>query len=91
MHFLQIFKLAMLMGIVDLLALMIGAEGAKTRSKMQRAHFLLRCIFWGDYPTSYGRKGQCETPQEQSDEEIEKRGDCSAPTSAGGPEAEVAL
>jgi hypothetical protein len=48
---------------VDLIALLVGAEGAKTRSKMQRAHFLLRCFFWGDYPTSYGRKGQWETPQ----------------------------
>ncbi|ALC88861.1 hypothetical protein AM500_02890 [Bacillus sp. FJAT-18017] len=35
------------MDIVGLLALWIGAEGAKTRSKMQKTHFLLRWLFQG--------------------------------------------
>jgi hypothetical protein len=79
------------MDIVEFIAVLIGAEGAKTRSKMQKTHFLLRCFFREDYSTSCGSSGTGETPQEQSDEEKEIRGDCPAPTSAGGPEAEVVL
>ncbi|ALC91441.1 hypothetical protein AM500_17820 [Bacillus sp. FJAT-18017] len=48
---------------------MIGAEGTKTRSKMQKPHFLLRCYPWELTQCPNGRKGQWETPQEQSDEE----------------------
>jgi hypothetical protein len=60
------------MDIVEFIAVLIGAEGAKTRSKMQKTHFLLRCFFREDYSTSCGSSGTGETPQEQSDEEAHR-------------------
>jgi hypothetical protein len=56
---------------------MIGTEGAKTRSKMQITHFLLRYSFREAYSTSCGRKGTVGDPTgAYSAEEIGKRGDC---------------
>ncbi len=42
-----------------------------TRSKMQKAHFLLRCFFRDDYSTSCGRSGSAGDPTGACAEENE--------------------
>ena len=63
----------MLEDIVGFAAELIVAEGVKTRSKMQKAHFLLRYLFRDDYSTSCGSSGTGETPQEKRDEEAHRQ------------------
>jgi hypothetical protein len=58
--------------IVDFIAVLIGAEGVKTSSKMQKPYFLLRRFFREDYSKSCGSSWTVVTPQEQRDDEAHR-------------------
>ncbi|ALC89906.1 hypothetical protein AM500_09040 [Bacillus sp. FJAT-18017] len=70
---------------------MIEAEGTKTRSKMQKPHFLLRCYPMELTQRPTGENVSGRPHRSKATRRKESEGDCPAPTSAGGPEAEVAL
>ncbi|OCA90645.1 hypothetical protein A8F94_01855 [Bacillus sp. FJAT-27225] len=69
---------------------LIEVEGASSFENAKNA-FSPAVLFQEDYSTSRGSSGTGETPQALAPRRKKCEGDCPAPTSAAGPEAEVVL